>query len=107
MGRGGSGASLRVEVRRRDSDESPSSTMVDILRDPPDTTDEELARVEDLEGARAASNSDVSSCALLLNVPERLRSDRALFTERNEEGYRSAIAKPVQDSQSEMRSGQN
>lgn len=83
-----------METRLED-DAFPSSTMVDILRDLPETIDEEVARVEDLEGARAASDSGVSSCAFLLNVPERLRSDLTLFTERNEVGYRSAIAKPV------------
>jgi len=97
IGKGGSGVSLsveaRLEVRRRDG--SPSSTMVDILRDLPDTIDEELARVEDLEGVLEASDSGVSSCSVLLNVPERLRRDRALFTERNDVGYRSVIAEPV------------
>lgn len=60
--------------------------MVDILRDLLETTDEELARVEVLEGARAESDSGLSSSKLLLNVPERLRRDRSLFTERKEAG---------------------
>jgi hypothetical protein len=97
VGKGGSGASLsketRREGRRRDSEDNPapSSTMVDILRDSPETIDEELARAEDLEGARAAS---VSPCMFFPNVPERLRRDRALFTERREDGYRSVMVEP-------------
>ena len=78
----------RLKVRDRGSEDeaSPSSTMVDIPRDFPETTDEELARVEDLEGARAVSDSSVSSCTFLPNVPERLRRDRELFAERKEDG---------------------
>jgi len=69
--------------------------MIDILRDFPETIDEELACVEDLESAWAVSDSGVSSCTFLPNVPERLRRDRVLFTERKEDGNRSSIAKPV------------
>ena len=94
MGKGGSGASLsketRREGRRRGSEDNaaPSSTIVDILRYSPETIDEELARVEDLEGARPAS---ASSSTFFPNVPERLRRDRALFIERREDGYRSVM----------------
>jgi len=74
--------------------------MVDILRDFPETTDEELARVEDREGVREVSDSGVSPCSFLLNFPERLRRDRALFTERKDDGYRSVIAERVSRNES-------
>ena len=97
-GKGGSGVSLIVDTRLgvlgRGS-EVKCSTIVDILRDFPEIRDEELARVEDLEGCRAGSDSGVPSCASLLAVPERLRRDRAFFIERRDVGYRSTIAEPV------------
>ena len=86
---------LKVRDRGPDDETSPSSATVGILWDFPETIDEELARVEDLEGTRAVSNSGVASCTFLPNVPERLRRDRTLFTERKEDGNRSVIAKPV------------
>ena len=74
--------------------------MVDIRRDFPETIDEKLVRVEDREGAPAVSDSGVSSWSSLLPyVPERLRRDRALFTERKDDGYRSTIAEPVSRSE--------
>ena len=106
VGKGGSGASLsvetRLEVRLRDGEDDtlPSSTMVDILRDFPETADEELVRVEDREGVRVVSDTSVSSCSFVLNVSERLRRDRALFAERREDGYRSAIAEAVSGNES-------
>jgi len=69
--------------------------MVDILRYSPGSTDEGLARVEDLERVWMVSDSGVSSRSVLLYVPERLRRDRVFSTERKEYGYRSAIAKAV------------
>jgi hypothetical protein len=90
---------LEVGWRGREDNASPSSTIVDILRDFPEAIDEELARVEDLVGAWAGSDSGASSSAFLPYVPERLRNDRSPFTERREEGYRSAIARPVSKSE--------
>ena len=93
--------SLIVDTRREfcergsEGEASLCSTIVDILRDLPEVSDEELARVEDLEGSRVESDSRAPSCASLLPAPERLRRDRILFTERSDAGYRSAIEEPV------------